>query len=453
MYWMKRIIKRLVFLLSLVPLGSWRGTPTYTILEVVMISILISASQGRTQTWIKLTPASSTAPSPRYNASGIYDEVGNNFVIFGGRNSNSSLNDVWSFSLDTLTWTNITPSDTNRPAKRFGHIAVYDRPSRRMFIWSGQGVGFYNDVWAFDLTLHTWQNVMPGGLLPNPRYGSASVYDPLNRRLVMFSGFTDVGRYDDTQAYDITNNTWIDLTPIGTNPLARCLHTASYDSGRHRMIVYAGQHSGPLDDIWAFDLASNMWRNLTPALRPTGRIFPSSIYSNDRIIVFGGQTNAGSVNELWSFDLVDTAWTMINASGTIPGRRNSHAAISVPHQGAMVIFGGIGDSVYNDVWKLSEIPTDVRERQIVPETFKLFQNYPNPFNPTTTVGFRIVEFGLTTLQVFDMLGRKAATLLNEELFPGMYTRTWDARGMASGVYVFRLQSGQSSQTVMMVVVR
>ena len=425
----------------------------FSALVTVLVSDLLFISEVTGQTWTKLVAATSAAPSPRYNASGVYDEAGNNLVIFGGRNSGGNLNEIWSFNLDTLAWTNITPSDTNQPAKRFAHNAVYDPLSRRMFIWSGQGAGFYNDVWAFDLASRTWQKMMPSGTLPNPRYGSASVHDPISRRLVMFAGFTDMGRYGDTRAYDITTSAWIDLTPSGTNPEVRCLHTASYDVLRHRMIIYAGQHSGPLDDIWAFDLTSKTWANLTPASRPSGRIFPSSIYANGRIIVFGGQTSNGSVNELWSFNPADTTWTMMNASGTIPGRRNSHAAIGLPKQQVMILFGGIGDSTYNDVWKLSDIPTDAGEPYSAPVAFQLYENYPNPFNPATNFQFSIAEYQFVSLRVYDILGREVATVVEEELAPGNYTRIWHARGVASGVYMYRLRSGKFAQTRTMVLVR
>ncbi len=73
--------------------------------------------------------------------------------------------------------------------------------------------------------------------------------------------------------------------------------------------------------------------------------------------------------------------------------------------------------------------------------YRLFQNYPNPFNPTTTIDFSVGTYGHTSLRVYDLLGREVATLLNEEKSPGDYTVTWDPKGVASGVYLYRLQAG------------
>ncbi len=74
-------------------------------------------------------------------------------------------------------------------------------------------------------------------------------------------------------------------------------------------------------------------------------------------------------------------------------------------------------------------------------TFSLSQNFPNPFNPTTTIQFSIVNTQLTMLTVYDVLGREVAALVHEVKQPGRYIVQWDAGGMASGLYMYRLQAG------------
>lgn len=83
-------------------------------------------------------------------------------------------------------------------------------------------------------------------------------------------------------------------------------------------------------------------------------------------------------------------------------------------------------------------PTNVREAADVPASFALEQNYPNPFNPSTTVRFQIPNTGRVNLSVFDVLGRRVATILDEHLVAGYYQRTFRASNLASGVYVYRL---------------
>ena len=79
----------------------------------------------------------------------------------------------------------------------------------------------------------------------------------------------------------------------------------------------------------------------------------------------------------------------------------------------------------------------------IPDGFMLEQNYPNPFNPNTILSYQLPGVGLrymTTIQIFDQLGRKVATLVNEEKASGKYTAQWYAAGCASGVYYCRLSA-------------
>lgn len=75
-----------------------------------------------------------------------------------------------------------------------------------------------------------------------------------------------------------------------------------------------------------------------------------------------------------------------------------------------------------------------------PMEFSLAQCYPNPFNPATTIGFEVGAFGFVSLKIVDVLGREVATLVNEVKDPGSYTVPWDASGVASGVYVYRIEA-------------
>jgi hypothetical protein len=79
--------------------------------------------------------------------------------------------------------------------------------------------------------------------------------------------------------------------------------------------------------------------------------------------------------------------------------------------------------------------------QDIPLESALEQNFPNPFNPSTKVRFRIAQAAYTTLEVFDILGRRVAVLVNEEKKPGVYTLDFDGSGFASGVYILRLKAG------------
>jgi hypothetical protein len=89
----------------------------------------------------------------------------------------------------------------------------------------------------------------------------------------------------------------------------------------------------------------------------------------------------------------------------------------------------------------------------VPAAYALHQNYPNPFNPTTEIQFETPRAGQVTLTVYDILGREVAAVLSNPVTAGVHHVRWDASGMPSGVYFYRLLSGGFSQTKKAVVVK
>jgi hypothetical protein len=113
----------------------------------------------------------------------------------------------------------------------------------------------------------------------------------------------------------------------------------------------------------------------------------------------------------------------------------------------------VGEYNGNFSYYKNQLPTSAALTNDNPSRFELMQNYPNPFNPTTTIRFGIRTLGHTSLKVFDLLGREIATLVNESLSPGVYEQLFDAAGLASGVYVYRLQAGESVDSKRMVVLR
>lgn len=89
----------------------------------------------------------------------------------------------------------------------------------------------------------------------------------------------------------------------------------------------------------------------------------------------------------------------------------------------------------------------------IPKDFSLSQNYPNPFNPSTTIMFSVPQTSVVKLRLFDVLGRETALLLNKELKPGSYEYKFDASGMASGVYFYRLETSGFTDVKKMVLVK
>jgi hypothetical protein len=98
--------------------------------------------------------------------------------------------------------------------------------------------------------------------------------------------------------------------------------------------------------------------------------------------------------------------------------------------------------------------TSVDQRQSsVPDSWGLNHNYPNPFNPSTTIGFQLPAGNHVQLKVYNMIGQEIATLVDESRAAGAYTVRFDASGLPSGVYLYRLTSGSFTETKTMELVK
>jgi len=97
--------------------------------------------------------------------------------------------------------------------------------------------------------------------------------------------------------------------------------------------------------------------------------------------------------------------------------------------------------------------TGVETAEGVPGEFRLQQNYPNPFNPTTTISFTLPRTATVTLKVFNALGQEVGTLVNGTVTAGSHVVTFDATGLASGMYFYRLTGGDQTQMKRMVVLK
>lgn len=93
------------------------------------------------------------------------------------------------------------------------------------------------------------------------------------------------------------------------------------------------------------------------------------------------------------------------------------------------------------------------EISTVPADLRLFQNYPNPFNPSTNIEFSVPENGFVTLNVFDVTGRLVGSLINEHKTVGEYSVRFDAKNLASGLYLYQLQVGNQTITKKMTLIK
>ena len=89
----------------------------------------------------------------------------------------------------------------------------------------------------------------------------------------------------------------------------------------------------------------------------------------------------------------------------------------------------------------------------IPSNYSLFQNYPNPFNPSTNIKYQISKNSFVILKVYDLLGREISTLVNELQKAGVYEVQFSNSELTSGIYFYRMQAGNYSETKKMVYIK
>ncbi|MEX0785097.1 MAG: kelch repeat-containing protein [Dehalococcoidia bacterium] len=302
--------------------------------------------------WRDITP-SGIQPPARRDHSLVTD--GERLYLFGGRNDGGDLPDLWAFDLASQSWSELAPTG---PSPRHGHNAVWT-PDSRMIVFGGQaGGGFFNDLWAFDPAASAWAELPGSGGGPEPRYGAGGSFDPEGRFLVTH-GFTANGRFDDTWSYDLAGGAWSDISPADERPVERCLMRTVWDTLQARILIFGGQTNGTpfLDDLWSLQPGSTRgWARLERDPKPAPRAFYSMVFDGEanKMIIFGGNTQAGPANDLWFFDAKSEFWTSVVPGGLPPSPRQGHDAVWLPGRSSLVVFGGnSSDGDLNDLWELA----------------------------------------------------------------------------------------------------
>ena len=160
--------------------------------------------------------------------------------------------------------------------------------------------------------------------------------------------------------------------------------------------------------------------------------------------------------------LFEPAWRLLDASGNPVGpcelfqQRDPHAKCGIlsPFVSPYVI--QVGDAVQKYVGQYEVVVDCTRTTSVegtASSTFELGQNQPNPFTPQTTIPFALAFPVHVSLKVYDVSGAEVATLADRDMRSGFHSIPWDARGLPSGVYFYRIRAGSFQRTKQLMIVR
>jgi Secretion system C-terminal sorting domain len=151
-------------------------------------------------------------------------------------------------------------------------------------------------------------------------------------------------------------------------------------------------------------------------------------------IDFSGIAQIPDAFEAFLYDPVSNSWTNIKET-------TRYNFVPVSQKTSLTLIVGKSGLISNLVNKSRAM------------TFQLESNYPNPFNPTTVISYQIPSESLVNLEVFNVLGQRVATLVNDQQAPGKHTVEFDGERLASGVYFYRLVAGNHISTRKMVLLK
>ncbi|CAG9314812.1 unnamed protein product [Blepharisma stoltei] len=345
---------------------------------------ILSCSQTYSISFTRI-PAMDSPPSKREYALLAYNNETDNLIVFGGNLDVSIVyNDVWSFSLETKTWSNLVPLSQISPIPRIFFGGFVDSVKNKLYIFGGLTLnGPLNDMWSYDLKSLQWNSIKQKGDIPSSRYrfGYTSYYDTVDRKLkfALYGGCLPFGYDNNLFIFNVENSTWTlqnfqkVITPKLDFALIEHLNGFIYMCGGIEK-----ESSNPFNQkFFRYDIHNNLWENITNSLNT----YTSTYYAGSAIIgtnfylLYGwSEEFYGDIENIMTVDLSDHTyeWKYVNPitadTVSFPIIRDSLSFASKP--GSFYMFGGYSASlgiILNNMIEYTLNGTELEYKFISPE--------------------------------------------------------------------------------------
>ena len=362
----------------------------------------------KTHKWNEEIYSDKTAPisKRKRQAAWTMNDLKKELYVFGGEYQDEQsgettyLNDLWKYDLETKEWSQLEPQG-DVPSPRSGHAVINYSDDKAYFLG---GKGEDNQVLA---EWHEYERTPMTAYfeklddIPHPGEGFDMIYwDPYIFVYELFFGATKMYKYN------LDGRQWHEIADMG--------HSPNYTTDA--ATVNIGNGVGVQCGGTTYVPASNG----------------------------PGKTAGFEVSKaVWQFDCKTETWTQL---ADLPEAVTSAVALYDRVNHKIKVYGGMkADGTINDqVFVYTLEGTGVAEQVEMPETFGLGQNYPNPFNPHTTISFDVKEMCNVKLDIYNLRGQHIANLVDNVKQAGQYKVPFDASGLASGIYFYRIRVGNAS---------
>jgi N-acetylneuraminic acid mutarotase len=407
--------------------GSKRDLRKYWFL---LISLVLASIQTQAQNgWTLKAPL----PTPRVGATaGV---VGGKIYVIGGYIDIAN-NEVYDPSTDT--WEQKAPMPTPRGFPFSGVV------NDTMYVMGG-GVGVATTrVEAYVPATDSWDTTKADLLLARIASNAALVDG-----ILYHAG----GSYNRTecQAYCTHPNSCQLGTSIPDSLGQRgALSATAYDG---LVYTFGGSNYSPwspLSAVCAYDPQTDSWAAKKDM--PTARFgFQTYLVGNKIYAIGGSQLYGTALATVEVYDPENNSWD--TTTPDMPHALCWFAGAVVNNR--IYVIGGTTDWTVggNELWEYDPSVVSVEHETSIPEQFALLQNYPNPFNPATSITYDLPEVAHVTLEVWNAIGQRIALLTDGIQQPGHHEVTFDANGLAGGIYLYRLTAGRFVATKKMILLK
>jgi len=290
-----------------------------------------------------------------------YSSEANRFVLFGGWDGGRGLDSTWVYDPGNRSWSALHP-DVN-PIGRGDGMFVYDERTDQFVLfggWHEDANAAYtrlNDTWLFSLENIVWTERHPT-VSPSARSDSQVAYEPLVGAVLLVGGFDGLAYLADVWSYAPSTDTW-SPRPATVAPPPRADGRMVYIDGQNRFILFGGNDfSGPnytfhhLADTWTYSWKANEWKGLPMQDGPSARDYPMFAFDPVTKLAFlsGGYGNGTILNDLWAFDTASDAWVDFSTTSSPPPRFAASGGFDRADH-VLVLFSGLGNKgLLADTW-------------------------------------------------------------------------------------------------------
>ena len=377
---------------------------------------------------------------------GVWALTANENTIYAGTSANyGSLKGVYTTTDNGINWSQTSLNNVNTYSVLVNENYVFAGTENGIYLSTNNGSNWtqtsLNNQFVYTLALNG-NTIFAGtysGVFLSTNNGTNWIQTSVNLRtntLAVFNNNIFAGT-DGSGIFVSSNN--------GTNWAQINIYTNSYFtsfaiSGN---MIFAGRSN-----------ATMQFPNTIIASTDTGVTWSSIVFTHfiSTLTAIGNNIFAGTVSGIFVSTNTGMNWTQRNEGWNPPSISVSFCILN------NYIFAG---SNVNSVYRrpLGELVTVISSvSNQIPLEYSMKQNYPNPFNPTTKIKFEIPNpksetNSKTEIRIYDVLGKEVAVLVNENLKPGIYDVEWDGTNYSSGMYFYKLESGNYIETKKMLMIK